>query len=63
MKVTEVEPLVAYILSMNRFQDVADGVPADLLARLVDEAYAEVEKRLELGPIHITKSTGLFVAS
>ena len=63
LKVTEAEPLMVYILSMNRFQDVADGVPADLLARLVDEAYAEVEKRLERGPIHITKSTGLFVAS
>lgn len=63
LEVTEAEPFMAYILSMQRFQEASHGVSEEAVQRGIDEAYAEVEKRLKRGPIHITKSTGLFVAS
>ena len=63
LKVTEAEPFMAYVLSMQCFQDVADKAGEARVQDLIAKAHAEVEKRLEHGPIHITKSTGLFIAS
>ena len=62
LEVTEAEPLVAYILSMRRTRDLLQDVPREALDRLINEARRELERRLERGPIHIRKVTGLFVA-
>ncbi len=62
LEVTEAEPFMAYILSMQRFQALTEGAD-EARVRVISQAHAEVERRLERGPIHITKSTGLFVAS
>ena len=69
LEVTEAEPLVAYILSMNALRDLMD----DLGATDVDETAFEekvealreyLRERLEAeGSIHIGKETGLFEAS
>ena len=63
LEVTEAEPFMAYVLSMQRFQDTGGDVDERHLQNLIGKARAEVERRLERGPIHITKSTGLFIAS
>ncbi|CAN5836824.1 hypothetical protein BH24DEI2_BH24DEI2_28850 [soil metagenome] len=63
LQVTEAEPFMAYVLSMQRFQNAGGDVRGGHLQNLIDKAHKEVEKRLERGPIHITKSTGLFIAS
>ena len=62
LEVTEAEPFMAYILSMQRFQDVTDEADEARARETIGEARAEVQRRLERGPIHITKATGLFVA-
>ena len=61
LKVTEAEPFMAYILSMNRWQALLAEAGQDADA-LVQQAREEVERRLESGPIHVTKATGLFTA-
>ena len=55
LEVTEVEPLVDYILSMKR----ADTIEADS-QRLGDLIRREIEAR---GAFHITKDSGLFIAT
>ena len=62
LEVTEAEPFMAYILSMQRFQDVTDEANEARVRETVGQAQTEVRRRLERGPIHITKATGLFVA-
>jgi ubiquinone/menaquinone biosynthesis C-methylase UbiE len=54
LRVTEVEPLVAYILSMQYSQAITNQ-PTDLI-RLIEQ------KLKERGHIYITKSSGLFEA-
>jgi len=63
LEVTEAEPFLNYIISMNRLQSQIGDVPKTKVDELVGIARQEAEKRLEGGPIHITKSTGLFIAS
>ena len=63
LEVTEAEPFMAYVLSMRRFQDVTDKADEARVREIIDKAREEAQRRLERGPIHITKSTGLFVAS
>lgn len=63
LKVTEVEPFMNYIFSMNRLQSQLGTIPEEKVAELAKLARQEVQKKLEQGPIHITKSTGLFIAS
>ncbi|WP_435153832.1 class I SAM-dependent methyltransferase [Haladaptatus sp. DFWS20] len=52
LAVTAVEPLVAYALSRNDVDDSA-----------VDELHEAFQKRFEDGVFHVSKNTGLFVAS
>jgi ubiquinone/menaquinone biosynthesis C-methylase UbiE len=57
LEVTEVEPLLAYILSMVIAEDVASQSRlADLEVSLQDEIAAK-------GAIHITKDAGMFIAT
>jgi len=53
LRVDEVEPLVAYIVSM---------APRDLAADEREAVAGAVRRRLATGPIRITKQTSLFVA-
>ena len=62
LELTETEPLLAYILSMSRLQDATAGLKDDALKTLSDSLRREIDRRLERGPIHITKASGLFVA-
>ena len=62
LKVTEAEPFMAYIFSMNRWQTLLAeaGQDADALVRGARE---ELERCLaEDGSVHVTKATGLFTA-
>ena len=61
LEVTEAEPFMAYILSMNRWQALLAEAGQDANA-LVQEAREEVERQLASGPIRVTKATGLFTA-
>ena len=61
LKVTEAEPFMAYIFSMNRWQTLLDEAGQDA-GTLVRAAHEEVERRLGEGPIYVTKATGLFTA-
>ena len=69
LEVTEAEPLVAYILSMNALRDLMDDVGAtDMDETAFEEKVAAFREylvgRLEAeGSIHIGKETGLFEAS
>ncbi len=63
LEVTEAEPLLAYILSMRRTQGLSDGVLREKQQDFIAEVNRELERRLSLGPIRITKATGLFVAA
>ncbi len=62
LSVTEAEPFMAYILSTHSVQASLPEPSKAKAAALIEEATREVERRLERGPIHITKATGLFVA-
>ena len=63
LKVTEVEPFMNYIFSMNRLQSQLGTIPEEKVAELAEVARQKAKEKLEQGPIHITKSTGLFIAS
>jgi len=54
--VTETEPLIDYIRSMSSHADLQETIYADLLAFVDKEIAAQ-------GSIHITKSSGLFIAN
>ncbi|MCA9836798.1 MAG: class I SAM-dependent methyltransferase [Trueperaceae bacterium] len=60
LEVTEAEPFLAYIYSMNRLQSIV--LDQALLAKVMQEAKVALDQKLELGPIYVTKSTGLFAA-
>ena len=62
LEATEAEPFMAYILSTHSVQASLPVPSKAKAAALIEEATREVERRLERGPIHITKATGLFVA-
>jgi len=62
LKVTEVEPLVAYVLSM-RSADTFKDLPEEVLSERLDAFRAHVGERIASeGAVHITRSTGLFEA-
>ncbi len=61
--VTEVEPLVACVLSSIRAHEILRALPQEEVDRRVSELRATLERRLaERGAIHITKDPGLFIA-
>lgn len=62
LEITEVEPLIAYILSTHSVQMALAEIAQEDLGELLKELKQELEGRLEQGAIHVTKSTGLFVA-
>ncbi len=62
LSVTEAEPFIAYILSMYRFQTLIETTSQDKLERVLNEARVCLEGMLKKGPIHVTKTTGLFEA-
>lgn len=62
LSVTEAEPFMAYILSMQRFQTLVETLGQEKLERVLNEARASLEALLKSGPIHVTKATGLFEA-
>lgn len=63
LEVTEVEPFLAYIFSMNRLRSQVDDISIAELDEIAKAARMKAEQKLEQGPIYITKSTGLFTAS
>ena len=63
LEVTEAEPFMAYALSMNRLQYQLDGVGEAELDAVIAKAHDKLEAMLERGPIHVTKATGLLIAS
>jgi hypothetical protein len=54
LRVTEVEPLLAYIFSIKRSPRIEQS--AEVLVRLIEAQFAAQ------GAIHITRSTGIFEA-
>jgi SAM-dependent methyltransferase len=56
LEVTEVEPVLRYILSMSTGLDLAD----EAVARIGSRVQGEIEVR---GSFHVSKRTGLFVAA
>jgi len=63
LEITEAEPLIAYILSTHSVQSSLTQLSQEDLDSLLSELRKEIEGQLEQGAIHVTKSTGLFVAS
>jgi ubiquinone/menaquinone biosynthesis C-methylase UbiE len=59
LHVTEVEPFMAYILSMARWSTLVDGVSKERVDKVVMDARKIAEENL---PIRITTSAGLFEA-
>jgi ubiquinone/menaquinone biosynthesis C-methylase UbiE len=59
LHVTEVEPFIAYILSMARWSELVDGVSKQQVDNVVADATKIAKEKL---PIHITTSSGLFEA-
>jgi ubiquinone/menaquinone biosynthesis C-methylase UbiE len=59
LHVTEVEPFMAYILSMARWSMLLNGVSKQQVDKVVAGARKIAEEKL---PIHITTSSGLFEA-
>jgi ubiquinone/menaquinone biosynthesis C-methylase UbiE len=69
LQVTEVEPLVAYLVSLWSLDQMLEGVTAPeheretLHARVVDSFHLIVQERIEAdGVVRISKDTGAFVA-
>jgi ubiquinone/menaquinone biosynthesis C-methylase UbiE len=62
LSVTEAEPFMAYILSMQRFQSLIETTSQVKLERVLNEARVLLEDMLKKGAIHVTKATGLFEA-
>jgi ubiquinone/menaquinone biosynthesis C-methylase UbiE len=63
LDVTEVKPLVDYLLSGSAADTAARGLDAGEFHRRVSELTERLERELTLrGAIHITKDTGLFIA-
>ncbi len=61
--ITEVEPLVAYVLSSNRAHEILSALPKEEVDRRVSELRATLERELaERGAIRIAKDPGLFIA-
>jgi ubiquinone/menaquinone biosynthesis C-methylase UbiE len=63
LHVTEVRPLVEYLLSGSAADTAARELDADEFGRRVSELTGRLERELtSRGAIHITKDTGLFIA-
>jgi hypothetical protein len=64
MVVTEAKPLVDYLLSTMRARDLAKRLRAEEFGRRLSTLKDSLDKELTArGSIHITKDTGMFVAS
>ncbi len=63
LRVTEAAPLVAYILSTRRADEILDPLPQDEAERRVRDLAGLLESRIAAeGAIHITKDSGMLVA-
>ncbi|MDP9352394.1 MAG: class I SAM-dependent methyltransferase [Chloroflexota bacterium] len=61
--VTEVEPLVAYVLSTMQAHELLSGLPKDEIEQRVAELGAAVEREIaDRGTIEMDKDAGLFIA-
>ena len=58
----EAEPFMAAVLSWDQTRSASKPMPQERVERVVREAYAEVEHRLAIGPLHITTKSGLLIA-
>lgn len=62
LEVTEAEPFMAYIMSMQRLNSEIGHVDQAELTKVLQNANKVLDQQLKEGPIHVTKSTGLFEA-
>ncbi len=62
LDVSEAEPFLAYIWSMNRLQSLAKGIGQEKIEKVMKGAKEVLERQLLRGPIYVTKATGLFEA-
>jgi hypothetical protein len=63
LDVTEIKPLLDYLLSGSAADTAARELDADEFDRRVSELTGRLERELtSRGAIHITKDTGLFIA-